>query len=314
MTINEWVNVIPSVMSAIAAVAASYAAFVALSISKRANSISEKSILAVHHHDAVSVLSNSIDKVIKETKNLSEFSYEFWVDWPREIESKDVRCNGGLDPRPLRHVLSNGSEMLINHATRDGKQYRNVKRSMFSIIRDGVNELNEHEYNSLLKKTDRTHANFECALGSPPLNKNIGESDAFRWVCYQLMKRINRDDWSRIWCNAWLAEGWLTRYKTEFSKVKSILEEVVDLLKVEKNKVAHSVLPIHSNSALHKKYEIVLSGLEAILHVCDLESLEPYREWKHDEDIPQLVLYSMTIVYLVTKILDSILLIDEVDI
>lgn len=313
MTLIEWLNVIPSAMSAIAAIAAAYAAFIALSVSRKANSISEKSILAAHHDAAASVLSSSIDRLRKETKDFSVFSYDFWVDWSREIESKDERRKGGSNPRPLRHVLSNGSEMLAIHATRNGKRYRNAVRAMFSIFREGVNDLGEREYNSLLKKADGTYGNFEDVLGFPPLNKNIGEADAFRWVCYQLMKRVNRDNWSEIWCNAWLAEGWLTRYRIEFSKIASILEEVLDSLQAEKKKIAHSVLPLKSNSVLHKKYEMVLSGLEVLLDDCSLESLELYKEWKYDEDIPQLVLYSMAMAYLVMKILDSICFVDELD-
>jgi hypothetical protein len=313
MTLNEWSDVIPSVMSAIAAVAAAYAAFVALSVSRKANSISEKGILAAHHHDAASILSSSLDRLRNETKDLSEFSYVFWIDWSREIESKNEHCNGGLNPRPLRHVLSNGSEMLVAHATRNGTQYRNSRRSMFSIIREGVNGLNEHEYNTLLQKADGTYGNFESTLGSPPLNKSIGNADAFRWICYQLMKRINRDDWSEIWNSAWRDEGWLTKYRTEFSKVKSIFEEVVDSLQVEKKKIAYSVLPLQSNSSLHKNYEMVLSRLEVLLDDCSLESLERYKEREHDEDIPQLILYSMGMANLVVKLLDSICSVDELD-
>ena len=75
-----------------------------------------------------------------------------------------------------------------------------------------------------------------------------------------------------------------------------------------------SAVPLHSNFALHKNYEMVLSGLETLLNDCSMESLEHYREWKYDEDITQLVLYSMAIAYLVTKILESICLVDELDI
>jgi hypothetical protein len=313
MNLIEWLNIIPSVMSAIAAIAATYAAFVALSVSRKANSISEKSILAVHHHNAVSVLSSSIDRLRKETKSLSEFSYTIWVDWSREIELKDERGNGGLNPRPLRHVLSNGGEMLVMHATRNGTQYRNAGRLMFSIIREGVSDLNEREYNSLLRKADGAYNNFECTFGSPLLSKNIGEADAFRWVIYQLTKRINRDDRNKIWRNAWLAEGWLTKYRAEFSKVKSIFEDVVDSLRAEKSKIIYSVLPLQSNSVLHRKYEMVLSGVEVLLSDCGLEALEHYKDWRHDEDVAQLILYSIAMSYLVMKILDSICLIDELD-
>lgn len=313
MTLTEWLNVVPSAMSAIAAVAAAYAAFVALKVSKKSNSLSEKSILAAHHHGAVSVLSNSIEMLRNETKEFSEFSYNFWVDWSREIELKDQPSSGGLDPRPLRHVLSNGCEMLVAYATRNGKQHRNARRAMFSIVREGVNGLNEREYNGLLKKADGTYGNFECALGSPPLNKGIEKSDAFRWVYYQLMKRINRDEWNEIWRNALLTEGWITRYRAEFSKVQPILEQVFGSLQVEKKKIAFSVLPLQSNTALHTKYEKVLSGLEVILDDCSLESLDSYEEGKHNEEVVQLILYSMGTAYLVMNLLESICLLDDLD-
>jgi hypothetical protein len=313
MNLSEWLNVIPSAMSAIAAVAAAYAAFVALRVSREANSLSEKSILSVYHHDAASALANSIERLRKETKDLSEFSYDLWADWSREIESKDEYSKGGSNPRPLRHVLSNGSEMLMAHATRNGSQYRNATRSMFSIIREGISELNEPEYKRLLKKVDSTYLDFESTLDSPPLNKSIGNADAFRWVCYQLAKRVDCKGWNEIWRDAWRAEGRLIRYQIEFSKVKSVLEVLLESLQAEKNRIAFSVLPIHENSELNKKYEMVLSGLEVLLEDCSLESLEPYLNWKYDEDIPQLILYTMGVACLVRKILDSICLADEMD-
>lgn len=309
----EWLSVVPSVMSAIAAVAAAYAAFIALRVSRKANYLSEKSILAVHHNDAVSALSNSIDKLKKETKDLSEFSYRLWADWSTEIESKDDRRNGGSNSRPLRHVLANGSEMLVTHGTLNGKQYRHAQRSMFSIVRDGVYGLDDNEYNSLLQKADGTYGDFESTFGSPPPNQNIGEAKAFRWVCYQLARRVNHNDWREIWQRAWLDDGWLIKYRIEFSKVKSTLEEVLDSLKVEKKKVAYSVLPLESNPILHRKYEILLSEVEVLLDDCSLDSLEIYRDWTYDEDISQLVLYSMGVACLVMKILDSVYSGSELD-
>lgn len=177
-----------------------------------------------------------------------------------------------------------------------------------------MNDLNEREYNSFLKKADGNYGDFESTFGPPPLDKNIGKADAFRWVCHQLTKRIDSGDWREIWSNAWLTEGWIISYRAEFSKVKSILEDVVDSLRAEKKKMIFSAVPLHSNFALHKNYEMVLSGLETLLNDCSMESLEHYREWKYDEDITQLVLYSMAIAYLVTKILESICLVDELDI
>ncbi|SEO46983.1 hypothetical protein [Aquisalimonas asiatica] len=302
----DWLTVVPSAMSAIAAVAAAYAAFVALRVSRKANYLSEKSILAAHHSDAACVLSSSIDRLKKETKDLSECSYRLWVDWSREIESKDDRRNGGSNPRPLRHVLTNGSEMLVAHGTLNGKRYRHAQRSMFSIVRDGVSGLDGNEYNGLLQKADGTYGDFESTFGLPPINRKIGEAKAFRWVLYQLARRVNHNDWLEIWKRAWLDDGWIVKYRREFSKVKPVLEEVHDSLKVEKKKVTYSVIPLESNAMLHRKYEMLLSEVEILLDDCSLDSLEIYRDWEYAEDVSQLVLYSMGVANLVGKILDSI--------
>ncbi len=302
----ELFDFIPSVMSAIAAVAAAVAAVVALTVSRKANALSEKSILAVHHHAATLELSNSIDNISKSTRGLSKVSYDLWVDWSREIESKDDRSKGGRDPRPLRHVLTNGSQMLAKHGALQGKWSRHAQDSMFTIVRDGVGGLSEAEYDSLLKKADGTFSDFESTFGSPAANKKIYESDAFRWVCHQLAKRVSPDSWREVWGDAWLCDGWLNRYRYEFSKARPILEQTLHSLMQEKNKIEHSVLPLSSNPTLHEKYEKVLAKLENLLEDCDFELIEVYRDSSYDEDVIQLVLYSMGIAYLTANILDSI--------
>lgn len=302
----ELLDFVPSVMSAIAAVAAAVAAIVALSVSRKANALSEKSILAMHHHSAVLELSNSIDKILKSTRNLSEISYDLWADWAREIESKDDRAKGGSNPRPLRHVLVNGTEMLVKHGALKGKWYRRAQHSMFSIVRDGVGSLNEVEYGDLLKKADGTYGDFESTFGSPQENKNISESKAFRWVCHQLERRVSPDSWREVWGEAWLADGWVSRYRAEFSKAKPILEQTLSSLRQEKSKVEYSVLPLASNPALYEKYEMVLAELEVLLDDCDLGLMEAYRDWSYDEGASQLVIYSMGIAYLTAQVLDSI--------
>lgn len=306
MTQVELLHFIPSVMSAIAAVAAAIAAIVALRVSKKANALSEKSILAVHHHTAALELSNSIDIISKSTTDLGRISYDLWSDWSREIESKDNRSKGGQDPRPLRHVLTNGSEMLVNHCALKSKRARHVQHSMFSIVRDGVGNLSKAEYDALLKKADGTYGDFESTFGPPAANKKIGESEAFRWVFHQLAKRVTPDSWREVWSEAWLDNGWLSRYQAEFSKARPILEQTLSSLRKEKNKIEHSVLPLSSNPALHEKYERVLAELEILLEDCDLDSMEAYRDWRYDEDVSQLVLYSMGMAYLTTNILNSI--------
>ena len=293
-------------MSAIAAIAAAVAAFVALRVSRKANTLSEKSILAIHHHSAVLELSNSIDQIREITRNLSEVSYDLWTDWAREIELKDDPSKGGSNPRPLRHVLVNGSEMLVKHGALKGKWYRRARHSMFSILRDGVGSLNEVEYGDLLKRADGTYGDFETTFGCPPKNKNISESKAFRWVCHQLERRITPDSWHEVWREAWLPDGWISQYRAEFSKVKPVLEKILSSLRQEKNKIEHSVLPLASNPALHEKYEMVLAELEVLLEDCDLDLMESYRDWRYAEGTSQLVIYSMGIAYLTALIIDSI--------
>ncbi len=306
MTKVELLNFIASSMSAIAAIAASVAAIVALRISRKANALSEKSNLATHHQTAALVLSKSIDEMHRSTRDLARTSYDLWADWPRTIESKDDRSRGGLNPRPLRHVLSNGSEMLLRHGASKGKWFQRAQRSMFSIIRDGVCDLSDSEYEVLLKKADHCYSDFEGVLGRPSQNKKIVESDAFRWVCHQLARRVTPDDWRNVWAEAWLPDGFIGRYQSEYSKVRPILEKILLSLSQERNNIQHSVFPLASNPILNNKYEKVVTELEVLLEDCDLALMEGYRNWPHEEEISQFVLYVMGVAYLVMGILDSI--------
>lgn len=196
--------------------------------------------------------------------------------------------------------------MLVKHGALKGKWYRRAQRSMFSVVRDGVGNLNEAEYDFLLKKADGTFVNFESTFGAPVANKRISESPAFRWVSHQLAKRVTPNSWREVWGKAWLGDGWLNRYRAEFSKARPTLEQTLSSLKHEKYKLEHSVFPLYSNPALHEKYEMVLTELEVLLEHCNLDILESYRDWRYDEDLTQLVLYSMGIGYLTAKIIDSI--------
>lgn len=251
-------------MSAIAAVAAAFAAFLALKISRKAHSLNESSVLAVHHKSAVLELSNGIESIHNSTQDLSDFSYRLWADWASQIEAKDIRSNGGTNPRPLRHVLTNGSKMLAKHGKLNLLQYRYAQNSMLSIIRDGVTGLNDSEYKALLKKVDGSYTDFEGVFGVPSSNKNISNSDAFRWVCYQLARRVTEEDWRKIWKEAWEPDGWVSKYRTEFSNVKPVLKEVLSTLREEKNKVIHSALPLGSNPSLNKKYQTIFYALELL--------------------------------------------------
>ena len=116
-------------MSAIASLAAAVAAFVSLRISKQSISVAEHSALAAHHSSASLEYSKIVNSLCEATKDYSELSYRVWVDWAGEIERKDNYKSGGVDPRPLRHVLSNGSEMLADYGSNCNSFGRSAGRS-----------------------------------------------------------------------------------------------------------------------------------------------------------------------------------------
>ncbi len=302
----ELLALIPSLMSSIAAIAAAIAAFLALRISRKAHSFNERSVLGVHHNSAVLELSSGIDTIHKSTRKLSVFSYHLWANWADQIEEKDIRSNGGTNPRPLRHVLTNGSEMLAEHGKHHRRPYRYVQNAMSSIIRDGVTGLNDSEYNALLRKADGSYSDFEEIFGVPSQNQSISNSDAFRWVCYQLARRVKEEDWRKIWNDAWEPDGWISKYRTEFSNVKPVLQEVLSSLIAEKTKVAHSAFPLESNPSLNKKYHTLFYALKFLLENGDISILEHHQDTKFCEDIPQLILYSMGMAYSVMQILGEV--------
>lgn len=284
-----WLEVIPSFMSAVASVAAAIAAIVSLRISKRSTSIAESTALAVHHNCASLEYAKTVKILSETTREFSDFSYNMWVQWARELESNDNDELGGSDPRPLRHVLSNGSEMLASYALRGAS----ANRALLSVIRNGVGSLSDSEYQILLKKADGEYHDFESVFGIPSKSSGITSAPAFRWVCYQLIKRVKAEDWKNIWKEAWDESGWLFRYKTEYLKIKPILKEAQTSLKLEIAKLSHTVFPIAQNVALSTKYDEILRVLEYLLEDCDAELLEQYKEWQFSEEISQLVLCSM---------------------
>ena len=296
----EW---IPSFMSAVAGIAAAVAAFYSLKVSKDTRDIAEKSALAVQHNTASNVLFDSIEQLKEATKKFSEFSDELVNQWASEIGAVDQISKGGENPRPLRHVLSNASEMLATHAIKSQKSYRHVHRTMYAIIRDGLTNLNEDEYNSLLKKGDHTYPDFEQTFGKPSIKKPITESKAFRWAFYQLSRRVPKSEWKSFWEEAWQEGGWLYLYEQQYIKLKPVLIQINKALKSEKEKLGHSVFPLESNSLLFSKYERLVSITDSLIEECNLDSIKPYVDTSFDPDFIELILYSMATAYLgVTKI------------
>lgn len=302
----DWYNVAPSGLSAVATVAAALAAWGSYNVSKQTKLLAEQSTLAVHHSGAVLALSQAVEELLKSTGSFSEVAYGTYVEWPREIERLDHQEAGGSDPRPLRHVFTNASEMLVNHGMRQEKQLKYVKGAMYSIVRDGVDDLNDDEYDKLLRRADGKYPNFETTLGEPVAGKRITEAPAFRWACYQLSRRIDSQGWQEIWEEAWLANGWITKFRSEHNKVRLSLESIQKTLNSEKAKLAHSVLPLESNPSLYLKYQSVLDVTETLLDDCSLELMEAFRAHFHKNDVVQWVIYSMGIAVLVREALNRV--------
>lgn len=299
-------DAVPSIMSAIAGVAAAIAAFFSLKISKEAKDIAKQSALAAQHHTAASLLSDSIVKLKETTEELSNFSQDLVHNWSSHIGCKDESSKGGVNPRPLRHVLSNAAEMLVTHAIESQKSPRHVHRLMYSIVRDGVQNMNEDEFKSLLKKADHSYTDFEGVLGKPSIKGCITDSRAFRWAFYQLSKRVAKSDWKYFWNSTWQEDGWLYLYEKHYSNIKPTIADINQLLKSEKAKLAHTVFPLESNPRLSSNYNKVLSITDALLEDCDLDSVKPYINCSYEPDFIELIVYSMSIAELTSTVIDDL--------
>ncbi|WP_209300309.1 hypothetical protein [Aliivibrio fischeri] len=302
----DWLDVIPTLLSAVASIAAAVAAFVSLRISKRSISIAESSALAIHHNSASLVYSNVVTNLGEICRDLSEFSLKLSIEWPKELESKDHYNLGGKNPRPLRHVISDGGNMLANYALNNQLWGSSGNQAIFSVIRHGVSGLNDSEYKRLLKKADGEYQSFEGIFGIPSKSSSIVSASAFRWVCYQLIKRVKVEDWKNIWEVAWFENGWLYNYQVEYLKIRPILQQAKISLKTEKLKLAHTSFPLDYNTELSRKYDEILKVIDYLLNDCNSELLDDYKDWNFNEELSQLVICSMAMVCFTKMQLDII--------
>ncbi len=302
----SWLDAVPTFLSAVASIAAAIAAFSSLRINKRSIYIAESSALAIHHSSASLAYSNVITNLNEVTREFVKVSRSVQTKWSRELEGKDNSNLGGCNPRPLRHVISNGSEMLVNYGLNNNYWGNSANQAIFSAVRNGVGNLNDDEYQKLLKKADGEYQSFEGIFGVPSKSSSIVSASAFRWVCYQLTKRVKPEDWKEIWESAWLENGWLYNYQSEYLKIKPMLEDAKILLKAERIKLAHTAFPLDHNIALLAKYNETLKVIDHLLEDCNYELLDVYKDWKFNEDLNQLVLCSMAIIYFAKMQLDII--------
>lgn len=288
---------VPIVLSTIASIAAAIAAFISLRISKRAASIAELTALAAHQNSASLEYAKAINTLNKEAQKFYNFCYSMSTNWAKDLECKDNYEMGGHNPRPLRHVLSNGSEMLAHYALSKTSRGGFASQNILYVIRHGIGNLSDGEYQKLLKKADGTYHNFQSTFGIPSKSTTIISAPAFRWVCYQLIKRVKSKDWESVWKEAWCESGWLYKYQAEYLKIKPILKAVQASLKLEKEKLAHTAFPLSHNKPLSEKYTELLHVLECLLEDCEVELLETYKDWEFNEELSQLVLCSMATAY-----------------
>ena len=298
------VEFLPSALAAVASIAAAFAALGSLRVGREAKRLAEKAALADHHSAAVALLSEELISVNEYTSSLVRLSRRLWIDWSSEIGALDELEKGGVDPRPLRHVLGNGVEMLVAHG-KEKNGYRGVGRNAFSIVRDGINQLDDVEYAKLLQIADKTYSDFEATFGKPKQQELISEARAFRWVIYQLQKRIGMQQWRDVWKKGWSDDGWLTRYKKEYEEVSPMLRETMSKIKREKVRLSNSTFPLNSNPKLAAKFDLLLEVLEIVDEDCDMGMAELYGLEPHDDDLIALVIYTMAISYLLWRVVEE---------
>lgn len=195
--------------------------------------------------------------------------------------------------------------MLVNHAI-NGSRRGVIRRSLLSPVVEGIGDLSDSEYKKLLGLADATYTDFEDVFGVPAPIKSINSSPAFRWVCHQLIRRVKLQDWNKLWVNAWEDEGWLNKYKIEYSKVRTALQSSRETLAGEKLRQLHSVFPLESNPILCNKYDQVLSLLDMLIEECSEESLEAYRDYLHEEDTFLLIVCSVAFAMYTGRVLDDL--------
>lgn len=298
---------IPALLSAFASLGAVIAAFISLRISKQAQSITELNALANHHASATTVYVEVVKELYNVSDSFKEIGYQMWSQWGRDIEDNyDNYSKGGTNPRPLRHVLSNGSEMLSSYALNNGRWGRSTNDAILSIIRFGMGSFSDDEYQNLLKKADGAYTDFEGVFGTPKGSEQIGDALAFRWVCYQLNKRVTKEEWRTVWNKAWAKGDWFDKYEIEYLKIKSAFEQAKERLDHEKSKLSPSAFPLHCNPALERKYDRLIKIINYIIEDADIENFTIYKDWRFSKELSQLVLCTMATGFCLHQQLDNL--------
>lgn len=306
MEYKQWLDFVPSALSAFAGIAAAIAAFNSLRISRESKAIAEQSALASHHNEAARTLADVSEAVLMKTRRLYHYAMDIWNKLPRQVEGYDHREAGGTDPRPLRHVLANAGEMLERHSSHDGKQYHPARQGIFAVVRNGMGALSDSEYSKLLKVADGTYCDFEGTFGTPRRDTIICNAPAFRWAYYQMQKRVDEHEWAQIWSSFWAEKGWLKKYRDEFEQIKPELERQLEILQVEKKGLQFTVFPLDRNGPLHRDYVRVIEILEGLIDIIDLDLFDGYIDDPHPADLIPLVISSVAVGILTARAIDNL--------
>jgi hypothetical protein len=306
MDYTYWLDFTPPALSAIAGVAAAIATFNSLKVSRESQTIAEQSALATHHSEASRKLADVSEAIAVQSRSLHEAAMDVWTKFPRQVERADHLDAGGKNPRPLRHVLINAGEMLERHSTNDGRQYHQARHAIFSVVRNGMGQLSDIEYRKLLKVADHTFVDFESTFGVPRRDVRITASLAFRWVYYQLERRVGGEEWGQIWANAWISGGWLKRYRDAFQQLKPTLERELELLRVERKRLQYTVFPLDRNAPLHRDYLRTIGILEGLVDIVDFALFDEYAANPHPADLISLVISSVAAAIMTARAIDDL--------
>ncbi|MBU2898034.1 hypothetical protein [Vibrio hepatarius] len=303
----NWFEFVPATMSAIAAIAAAYSAIISMRVSEQSNLLAKMTSIANHHEAAVSLYFKVINELCRETECLRDICHHLQNDWPFQIELKDNKLLGGTNPRPLRHVIGNTSDLLANYSLKRNKFRKGTSGTVLSIImRNSFEKMSDAEYQKLLKVADGKYEKFETTFGIPSICNEVSSAPAFRFGYYQLLKRVNSEDWSDIWRNAWCNDGSMDTYKCEYLRIKPLFKKAHTELTREIAKLAHTKFPLSINAELDIKYKELLNTIDHLIEDAEPSNMDDYKDWPNRDEVCMLTICSLAIVSNTSNQLSSI--------
>jgi len=303
----DWWEFVPAIASAIASIAAAVAAIYSSKVARDTKKLSEQTALATHHQSAITILSETIKEFEKASTELAELGYTIRTNWAWKVERESNSPNtkyAGENPRPIRHVLQNAANMLVNYAAKE-RRYETLHSELISGLRGGVGRLDDEEFEALLKKADHSYTDIELVFGEPSIYGEIGQSLSCKWVFDQLRRRVPAKSWSKMWQDAWLIDGELWKYEQKFNELLPTFIALREKLIKEKDRLSFSTLPLYLNTELFDRYRTTITLLTRLIEDCSLDSLVNYRKNSYGDAI-ELIVYCFAIMMLTRRINNKI--------